>query len=293
MGTLRAHSRPAKAGPLGHVLYHTYVTCGTGHCWPCWGDCEGGAVLTTGTGSSEQAECLSEPDGSAGIHYALTGLCHQTANRILSPAGITVSEAIGYNISENWYGPYGSNAEDWIAHRDKCIGLTGEIDECTGEEEPEKNPSSSWKDALLSWLIGLYELLGGDEEPPGEETFGGGREPDEPPPPDLDLLANVLERRVTYVLGAQATFVDINRKVEALQRIQREIVTEKIPLDRLVYRRELPGREYAERVNRLFNQGLVRMAREIGEADYVALYKLRPEAEITVVRPEICELVYG
>jgi hypothetical protein len=271
------------------LLDHTYVTCGTGHCWPCWGDCECGAIITTGTGSSAQAQCLSEPDGGAGIYYGVTGLCHQTANRILWPAGITVSEAIGYFATEQAFCTYGTEASGWIAHRDACIGHTGEIAQCTGEEDPERNPSSSWVDAVLSFIIGWYEGLSGEEGPGGEEEVGGAYARGEAPLPNLELLANVLELRVKHVLRDRAS----PKKVEALQSIQREVVSEKIPLDQSLFRRELSGREFADRVNGLINRGLLRATDAIDEADYVALYKLRPGAKITVVRPDVCELVYG
>jgi hypothetical protein len=70
-------------------------------------------------------------------------------------------------------------------------------------------------------------------------------------------------------------------------------VSEKIPLDRSVYRGALTGRALAARVKGLINHALLRTTEAVDEADYVALFQLRPEAEITVVRPDICERVYG
>jgi hypothetical protein len=53
------------------------------------------------------ANCLSQPNGTAEINYGVTGLCHQTANRILHPANLRVDKAQGYNHSFNVYGHYG------------------------------------------------------------------------------------------------------------------------------------------------------------------------------------------
>lgn len=43
----------------------------------------------------------------AGILYGVNGVCHQAANRILYPAGVTVCKAAGYAVSSYAYGDYG------------------------------------------------------------------------------------------------------------------------------------------------------------------------------------------
>jgi hypothetical protein len=75
------------AAPYGE---HTYVTSDCGFVWRCWGRSTGGSPLAAATGNSIVADCLSQPNSQAGIRYGFTGVCHQTANRILHPAGITV-----------------------------------------------------------------------------------------------------------------------------------------------------------------------------------------------------------
>ena len=64
-----------------------------------------GPELSKGQGSFIAADCISQQD--AGIIYPATGVCHQIANRILSPARITVQGAGGYAESVNIYGKYG------------------------------------------------------------------------------------------------------------------------------------------------------------------------------------------
>ena len=78
---------------------HTYVTCGNlGKAWGCWGGKTGGTVLRQGSGSTAQANTIANPDEKAGIKcYLINGVCHQAANRILYPAGITVRQARGYS----------------------------------------------------------------------------------------------------------------------------------------------------------------------------------------------------
>jgi len=46
-------------------------------------------------------------DGTAGIIYGLTGVCHQIANRILWTSQIRVDKANGYSLSTFFYGEYG------------------------------------------------------------------------------------------------------------------------------------------------------------------------------------------
>ena len=90
---------------------HTYVTSSCGLRWGCWGRSAGGSAICHGTGSSIIADCLSQTNSEAGITYALTGVCHQTANRILHPAGgITVAGCRGYATSTFLFGVYGSGA---------------------------------------------------------------------------------------------------------------------------------------------------------------------------------------
>jgi hypothetical protein len=89
---------------------HTYVTSSLGHIWACWGRSAAGTQICTGVGNVDQAYCLSQPNSEAGITYGLTGVCHQTANRILYPSGQTVSGARGYRASVYFWGAYGKDS---------------------------------------------------------------------------------------------------------------------------------------------------------------------------------------
>ena len=66
------------------ALIHTYVDSDCGASWGCWGGNFGGLIVCSGAGSSIEADCISRR--GAGIIYARNGVCHQTANRILSPS---------------------------------------------------------------------------------------------------------------------------------------------------------------------------------------------------------------
>lgn len=92
---------------LAHAADHTYVTSSDGHQWGCWGRSKGGRPICSGTGNTLKADCLSHGASEAGITYGMDGFCHQMANRILCPAGITVVEARGYRVSFFMWGAYG------------------------------------------------------------------------------------------------------------------------------------------------------------------------------------------
>src|SRR5260370_807296 len=102
--TLQGWMMPLIVAPYGE---HTYVTSDCGLSWGCWGRRIGGTALSAAMGSSIVADCLSQPNSQADIRYGLTGVCHQTANRILHPAGITVAGCQGYGLSVFTFGTYG------------------------------------------------------------------------------------------------------------------------------------------------------------------------------------------
>ena len=104
-GTLTGHALPV----VGLAADHTYVTSSAGHVWNCNGRSAGGKAICTGIGNVDRADCLARPHSHAGIRYAITGVCHQMANRILYPSGRTVSRARRYLWSCFMYGTYGKD----------------------------------------------------------------------------------------------------------------------------------------------------------------------------------------
>ncbi len=107
MGMLVARRYPTRL--FANLPDHTYVECGTGgKAWGCWGGKTGGSAFRQGAGSTRRADAIARPNERAGITcYLINGVCHQAANRILLPAGITVRGARGYDVSEALFGTYG------------------------------------------------------------------------------------------------------------------------------------------------------------------------------------------
>lgn len=132
MGTLRGMAYATAL--FANQADHTYVKCGVGRkAWSCWGGKTGGHDVRQGTGSTKRANCIAKPDEKAGIKcYLVNGVCHQAANRVLLPAGITVRGARGYSISEALFGTYG-RVGVWLCQSpfDKCLTVKGDLPECT------------------------------------------------------------------------------------------------------------------------------------------------------------------
>jgi len=107
MGTLIAMRY--RLALTANLADHTYVICGNGaKTWGCWGDDGGGTAFRSGVGSTRRADAIAGGQARAGIAcYLINGVCHQAANRVLLPAGITVRGAAGYDVSEALFGPYG------------------------------------------------------------------------------------------------------------------------------------------------------------------------------------------
>jgi hypothetical protein len=103
VGTLAGMAVPTLVG----LLDHTYVVSDQGHRWRCWGRDFGGGMICSAHGNVLEADCLSQVDSEAGIVYGKTGVCHQSANRILYPARLVVTSARGAGLSMFAWGFYG------------------------------------------------------------------------------------------------------------------------------------------------------------------------------------------
>lgn len=168
MGTLIAMAYPTKL--FANQADHTYVKCSTGgKAWSCWGGKKGGHELRRGTGSTSRANSIAKPDEKAGIKcYLINGVCHQSANRILLPAGITVRGARGYSISEALFGTYG-RVGIWPCKSpfDKFPNVTDDLPECIAAAPTARSAKAAPVRALtaedkLDWqyisgVIRLYE----------------------------------------------------------------------------------------------------------------------------------------
>ena len=167
MGTLIAMAYPT---PLfAKQADHTYVKCGTDKkAWACWGGKSGGSELRRGSGSTKRADRVAQPDEKAGIKcYLINGVCHQAANRILLPAGITVRGARGYSVSEALFGTYG-RVGSWPCKSpfNQYPAETGDLPECTeaplmkarsqAAELPVRTAADKLDWQYINGVLGIY-----------------------------------------------------------------------------------------------------------------------------------------
>ncbi len=278
MAKLTGYKLPTLKGAADH----TYVACSGGHAWGCWGRSSGGKSICAGDGSSARANCLSKPKSTAGIVYALTGVCHQAANRILMPARVTVHKAKGYWASSLFYGTYGKGAAEWLARIAVCSVYSGEIDQCTSavsasgassEELPEEDSSER---ALVTQIQALYEdvpdsqrvrMLSASETAP-------------------DLLGEELRLTVRHRLGEGFSDSGIGE----LQEVQQETLADAQKLERSFHEQALVGSALAERLNQAINEGLEKCAKSLGKDKYRTYFELEPGDRIDIVMPDLAEL---
>lgn len=133
MGTLVVMVYPTNL--FARLADHTYVACGTGaKGWGCWGGRQGGTELRRAMGSTARADAIAGANERGGIScYLINGVCHQAANRILFPAGITVRGARGYDVSEALFGTYGRPSGPLGLCRapfDQHPGVSGDLAAC-------------------------------------------------------------------------------------------------------------------------------------------------------------------
>jgi hypothetical protein len=121
---------------------HTYAVSSCGLRWGCFGRDVGGRSLGSGTGSSIDADCLSQVNSEAGIIYGKTGVCHQAANRILYPARITAVGCNGYSVSIFRYGTYGKAIWSGLSRCYPSGTLSSSTPIGSGQPTPQsRNPS--------------------------------------------------------------------------------------------------------------------------------------------------------
>ena len=101
-------------------LDHTCVAASTGEQWGCFGrtyaeDPSVATAVATGPGDLLWAKAIAGPEGYAGVDFGVTGVCDQTSNRILIPAGLTVKNSPGNEIATLFCGIYGLKLDAFVA----------------------------------------------------------------------------------------------------------------------------------------------------------------------------------
>ncbi|PFB77108.1 hypothetical protein [Bacillus thuringiensis] len=256
---------------------HTFVQSTKGDRWGCWGrdedDCKREIVNGGGNHRIKMARCLAEPNGTAGIVWSVTGMCHQAANRILFPAhGITVSAARGYAATVLTYGVYGSDYPLFLTNVGRCkLSTEGGI---FGSSE-DLSPIGDEEDSILEYTDeferryqqGIRELY---SRPINDEESVLAK--------DLELI---IQKRCEYTI-TQNKMKDIQNMQVSFQRNRRKLINS-------LSVNKISKQEYLFMINTLLKTTLIDIEKIIGEKKFIDSFDSTPDkaSDIFVTNIEI------
>ena len=276
MGTLVAMHYGIDIAGISEAADHTYVKCGTGRvAWACFGGKSGGNTLRDGTGSTRRANNIAGSNETANINcYLLTGVCHQAANRILLPAGITVRGARGYSISQALFGTYGRPKFllwcDSEFHRHSNV--RGDLSDCipgpTATMEYVR-PRSSSEESYWRYIkdeIEIYEQADWQW--------------------DDELSDRLFTHMIRFLIGPLLSD-NLERNLREVRRgIERQLH------DLMEDTNEL-SHEYVEEFDRITTMVQHHVANTLSPLEYRLLFDLSPGDEISLADPNIIAEILG
>lgn len=279
---------------FANLADHTYVKCGTGgRAWGCWGGKTGGTELRRGTGSTKRADAIAEADERARIKcYLINGVCHQAANRILFPAGITVRGARGYDVSEALFGTYGRPRGPFGTCRSpfhKHAGITGDLPECvetraTRQQVTRKAPALSPEERKRErkYIKGVLAIYSEDER--ALKSTGGLSGPDL-----AGFHLRLFMYKAEYSLGPK-----LDKTLSAkLKDIRMSAEWSRMKVEDLFTNKEMKTREFVDALNNetiLFQEAA---ANALKPGQYKLLFGLKPGDTVVLADPSIVKEVYG
>lgn len=285
MGVLVAMHYPTPM--FAKLADHTYVKCDTGGAaWACWGGKTGGRILRQAAGSTKRADRIAQPDEKANIKcYLINGVCHQAANRILLPAGITVNGARGYKVSQALFGTYG-RVGIWPCRSpfQQFPGVSGDLPECLRHRTRRTKGARplSRKDKL-DWHFIQGEL---DIYREGAEFFSSERvRPSDATRVNMKLFMHMAE----FELGPKWS-----RPLGArLRRVRAATERSRLGLDRAFQSEEIDAREYVDEFDSLTQRFQDEMANAMTSDQYETLFEANRDDRFTLADPKIVRRVYG
>ena len=276
MGTLIA----MRYDIAGGLADHTYVKCSTGNvAWGCFGRKTGGNPLRNGDGSTKRADRIAGPSENGNLNcYLINGVCHQAANRILFPGGITVSGASGYNISRSLFGTYGRTSGLFGFCKspfNQYSDVEGDLPECvTGVMEAADVSYSQGRELLepvisqieqddIQGEIELYEQANWE----WSEKLG------------IKLFTHMIESH----LGLGVTDNLKNQLIDVHATIEKK----RMETEEALYHEDFSLKDYAEAFDELTITFQRQTAEVLNSDDYETLFGLKPGDMITLADPDI------
>jgi hypothetical protein len=275
MGTLVVKAYPTTL--FAKAADHTYIECGTGALgWSCWGGKTGGSAVRQADGSTCRANDIAEPNERAGITcYLINGVCHQAANRILLPAGITVNGVRGYALSNAIYGVYGRGS-GWPCRApfDQHPATTGDLPDCVAPPTIVSAPTRTDLDEAdaryIAEVLAIYREF--------DRAFDAQVAQEERENFHLQLFAHMVDFYVGSRLGdRRQELIEIRRATE--QRQQK--VEEQVPSDGPLHP------ELIQEVNDLTLDFQTNLAQVTTDDEYERLLQLPKEERIVLADPDV------
>jgi hypothetical protein len=294
VGTLVAMRYPT-ALALG-VADHTYVKCANdGKAWGCWGGKTGGTELRRGDGSTNRADSIAGHDEKAGIKcYLVNGVCHQSANRIILPASITVRGARGYGVSEVRFGTYGRPRgrgifRNCVAPFNQYPGVTGDLPECvvampampiaSGAAESLPSPQYSSDGEYLRRVLEVYR------QPITDPNLGIDFDRSEL----VKFMVTLFDLKLDYNLGGSLDDQTRGR----LRNLREELENAQIDIEEDLVQMKIQPREYVEKSDQLTMAFQEESAQLLQPDQYTAFFDLEPGEFVKLADPAIAEQVFG
>jgi hypothetical protein len=251
---------------------HTYVTSDSpAFNWPCWGRGSGGKKICEGEGDGDFANCLSRPNSWAGIVYGVTGVCHQTANRILYPAKQIVLNARAYPVSVFVYGTYGTRnilADIEWQERIKNCAANNAVNSSSKKETISKN---NLEDIYIQKVIDLYSEY-------------------EYMPPGLDHI-EILKKDFEYLLEfrwGRKTDSDI---VSQVQKQQIDLLKEKGKVVSDLFNGNISTERYVKKINDLVRDVLITLYKNLGKDKFEKVFDLPLlEKSFNLIDPNLAKI---
>lgn len=285
MGTLVAKAYPTRL--VFGLADHTYVECGNGgRGWKCFGGKTGGHAIRTATGSTARADAIATPTEHSGLAcYAVNGVCHQAANRILLAAQITVEGARGYGVSHAMFGVYG-RVGIWpcSSNFQRHEGVAGDLAACReqyGDASSSLSTTQSEDGEYVRSTLAIYDANAGIFASERSLDAGDARREDVAAF-HLELFGNMVD----FKLGSEATHGSLRGR---LLEVRREIEARQQSVERRHAAEDLFGSALADEVDQIAKDLQDAIAGVTSDDQYQRLLGLPKDDVVAVTDRQVIE----
>ena len=223
------------------------------------------------------ADCISKPWSTAKLVYGITGVCHQTANRILWPAGVTVRQARGYWASWLLYGTFGKGLAIWLATLATCGTKSGDIPECSaGDRKPKGTliDDGSGHDEYAKRLKSYYEGLSAEKSVKSLASAD-----------KASGFLEILDHETQIMLEERFSNGDIDNASSVIHAVRKDAFKTVTVMDKSFDVRSISREDIAEKTNNLVNQMLRNLAESLGGDVFSQVMELDPGETINIIDP--------